>query len=254
MCPAAAWLVNRRRELLCHALVVEMDDGLVLVETGIGTADLARPSRLGPGRWLAGFSYDPATTALAGIERLGFTAGDVRHVVLTHMDLDHAGGLSDFPDAAVHVHADELAAARSPSAFHRLRYRSVHWAHGPRWRPARGEGERWFGFDAVRDLDGLPPEILMVPLPGHSPGHCAVAVNRGDRWLLHCGDAYFHAGEVGPRGRGSAGLSFFQWLVEDDRATRLHNQARLRELERDHGDEIEVFCAHDPDEFDRLAQ
>ena len=37
------------------------------------------------------------TTALKQLEALGFAAGDVRHIVTTHLDLDHAGGLPDFP-------------------------------------------------------------------------------------------------------------------------------------------------------------
>ena len=32
------------------------------------------------------------------------------------------------------------------------------------------------GFDGVRQLEGLPPEILMVPMPGHTWGHAGVAV------------------------------------------------------------------------------
>ena len=45
-----------------------------------------------------------------------------------------------------------------------------------------GGGEPWMGFDAVRDLDGLPPEILLVPLAGHTWGHSGVAVR--EEWQL----------------------------------------------------------------------
>jgi glyoxylase-like metal-dependent hydrolase (beta-lactamase superfamily II) len=46
-------------------------------------------------------------TAVRQIEELGFGAADVRHIVLTHFDLDHIGGLADFPDAEVHLTAGE---------------------------------------------------------------------------------------------------------------------------------------------------
>jgi len=46
---------------------------------------------------------------------LGFDPADVRDIVLTHLDLDHAGGLIDFPWARVHVYAEELRALQSPS-------------------------------------------------------------------------------------------------------------------------------------------
>ncbi len=97
--------VLRTARLVCHCLLLEVEDGLVLVDTGLGTADLAQPRRrLGP-MWLL-YSrplIDPGQTALAQVRRLGFAAADVRHIVLTHLDLDHAGGLSDFPTAQVHV-------------------------------------------------------------------------------------------------------------------------------------------------------
>jgi glyoxylase-like metal-dependent hydrolase (beta-lactamase superfamily II) len=76
---------------------------------------------------------------------------DVRNIVHTHLDLDHVGGLSDFPDALVHVHATALEAARRRDGFRaRRRYRPKMWAHDPKWRTYTHGGERWMGFDAVR--------------------------------------------------------------------------------------------------------
>ena len=55
------------------------------------------------------------------------------------------------------------------------------WDDVRHWRTYRSGGERWFGFEAVRDLDGLPPEILMIPLPGHTGGHAGVAIRHAER-------------------------------------------------------------------------
>lgn len=249
MCPRAGRLVNHEGRLVCHALLVEAPDGLVLVDSGISTLDCAEPDRLGVARLLAGFVYDPSGTAKARVDALGFSASDVRHVVVTHLDPDHAGGLADFPHATVHVHATELAAAKAPGWRHRARYREVLWAHGPKWAPIQPSGERWHGFEAVRDLPGLPPEILLIPLFGHSPGHSGVAVHTGDGWLLHCGDAYFHAGEM-TTGRGTIGLDWFQRLVQDDGRARVANQDRLRALRAEGG--VDLFSAHDPTELAAL--
>lgn len=54
---------------------------------------------------------EPAITAIRQIEALGFSPADVRHILLTHMDVDHTGGIADFPAAKVHVYAKEHAAA-----------------------------------------------------------------------------------------------------------------------------------------------
>lgn len=98
--------------------------------------------------------------------------------------------------------------------------------------PGRAAGEPWFGFEAVRALDGLPPEILVVPLPGHTWGHAGIAVDRGaEGWLLHAGDAYFYRHEVRRAKRKcTPGLRGYQTMMEVDRDRRLANQARLRAL------------------------
>ncbi|WP_433288668.1 MBL fold metallo-hydrolase [Pseudonocardia sp. CA-142604] len=237
-------------ELVCHCLLIETDNGLVLVDSGLGTGDVADPDATLTRGWrrLARPVLDIAETALHQVEALGFHASDVRHVVLTHLDLDHGGGLRDFPDAQVHVLRTELEAARGArSGSERTRYPRGQWAHGPKWAPHDPQGEEWFGFHAVRDIPGLPPEILLVPLIGHTVGHTGVAVRGDDRWLLHAGDAYFFHAEMRPDAPWcTPGLRVMQRQVETARGLRLANQERLRELVRAHGDEVTVFNAHDP--------
>jgi glyoxylase-like metal-dependent hydrolase (beta-lactamase superfamily II) len=243
-----------RGHMVCHCLLVETDRGLVLIDSGIGLEDIARPvERLGRTMLsMLGVKLDPEITAARQIERLGFDRRDVRHIVLTHLDLDHAGGLSDFPEAKVHVARTEYDAAVHPTHLRdRQRYRPQQWAHGPDWARYDTRGERWNGFECVRDLEGLPPELLLVPLVGHSRGHSAVAVDTGKGWLLHAGDAYFFHGEARPdEPFCPAGLRFFQWFVQAEAEARLWNQQRLRELVRDHAD-VRVFCAHDETELQR---
>lgn len=229
--------------MVCHSLLVVLPDKLVLVDAGMSKADNAEPSRLGPARFLAGFNLDD--TAFDAIVRAGFDPADVRDILLTHLDIDHAGGISDFPDATIHVHEDELAAASARQIV--PRYQTKQWAHGPKWAPFGSGGEAWNGFAAARDLTGLPPEILAIPTPGHSPGHAAIAVE-GERWLLHCGDAWFHHREMEQPPWCSVGLRAFQRVTEWDHRQRVANQARLRELTG-----VAKFCAHDPDEYLRLS-
>jgi glyoxylase-like metal-dependent hydrolase (beta-lactamase superfamily II) len=260
MCPAGGRrLINEHGYMVAHCLLLETDSsGLVLVDTGIGLADTADPR----GRLGAIFTSvvrprtDPAATALRQVEALGFSAGDVRHVVVTHLDVDHAGGLPDFPDAVVHVHAIEQAAALSRSRLEeKERYRPAHFAHGPKWATYRAvAADTWFGFAAVRSLPGLPDDILAVPLPGHTRGHAAIAVNDGSRWLLHAGDAYFDRAVIStPPRRPQVGLRVFENLVAMERSRLQSNHARLQELAHGHADEVSVFCSHDPSEFKGLA-
>jgi hypothetical protein len=46
-------------------------------------------------------------------------------------------------------------------------------------------------------------------------------------------------------------LTLFQSIMETERKPRLENQNRMRALVRDHGDEVEIFSAHDPAELAR---
>lgn len=262
MCPfGGRWIGGeggplRAARLVCHVLLVETDHaGLVVVDTGLGLADLAQP---GP---RLGRAFVAATrpvlreeeTAVRRIEALGFSAEDVRHVVLTHMDLDHAGGLADFPNATVHLmEAEHRAATERPTRAERERYRPVQWAHGPTFETYAPAGEPWHGFPCVRGLRGLPPEILLVPLSGHSRGHAGVAVESDHGWLLHAGDAYFHEGQMKRDPRCPSLLTLFQNAVAIDRGAMRANQARLRELANDPSAGVRVFSAHDPRELDAM--
>ena len=246
-------------EIVGHCLLIETPaHGLVLVDTGYGLKDVAHPQGRVPNFFwaLLNIRLREEETAARQVERLGFRREDVRHIVLTHLDFDHAGGVEDFPAAAVHVMADEYAAAAGPKRgfVAHERYRPRQWNEVGDWRTyhARDGGEAWFGFDAVRDLDGLPPEILLVPLPGHSWGHAGVAIDLGTGWLLHAGDAYFHRGEVrSEERRCTPGLRAYQTLMETHRGQRLANQGRVRRLSLERAGEVRVICAHDPEEFHR---
>lgn len=266
MCPFGGRLVSGgvapilgRAELVIHVLLVETpNDGLVLVDTGMGLDDVRSPGRRLGAMFIAMARprLRESETAVRQVERLGFTRRDVRHIVVTHLDPDHAGGLVDFPEAKVHVHRAEHLAATQPSTFaERHRYRAIQIAHGPRWEIHDGaDGERWFGFENVR---AVGDDVLLVPLPGHTRGHSAVAVRTGERggpaWLLHCGDAYFFHGETERASRCPPVLRAFQSAIAIDDGARRANADRLRALHRDHGSEVRLLSAHDAEELRLFA-
>ncbi len=252
MCPRGARMLVghggllETTRLVCHCLLIEGADGLVLVDTGFGIDDVRRPRQLGlPFNGIVRPQLDESETAVAQIRALGFEPNDVRHIITTHLDLDHAGGLPDFPDAEVHLLGIEHDAAMNPPLRDRLRYVSAHWDHGPRWVRHGVEGEEWLGFESVRIVPGSDAEILLVPLPGHTVGHTGVAIRLPDGWLLHCGDAFFHHGEVETPPHCPPGLSMFQTLSQADGKARRQNRDRLRELAARHGGEVRLVCSHD---------
>jgi glyoxylase-like metal-dependent hydrolase (beta-lactamase superfamily II) len=237
--------------MCCHCLLIEGDHGLILVDSGLGVEDITDPKRLGLlFNWTIRPRLEVAETALRQVVDLGFRPTDLRHIIPTHLDLDHAGGLGDFPDATVHVFAPELRAAREPTLWERGRYRMAQLREVVNWAPLHVDGEEWFGFASVRALPGTRDDVLLIPLAGHSRGHCGVAVRAPEGWLLHCGDAYFHRSEVAPcGGLAPLGLRLFESLVNVDGAARRANQERLRQLTRATMGAVRLICSHDPAEL-----
>ena len=231
---------------ICHCLLLEDEAGLALVDTGLGLLDVRHPlERIGqPLLDLVGFQFHEDDTAIRQIESRGLSPARVRHVILTHADNDHVGGLADFPAARVHISAEELASVRDGHS----RYLPQPFAHGPQWEPVPPCDLKWFGLPARPVPLGLSAEVLLIPLFGHTHGHCGVAIRQPRGWLLHAGDAYYLRVETV---RDDDPVSQLATLRADDNAQRLDSLAQLRRLLRDHADEIEIFGYHDPHELPR---
>ena len=232
--------------VVSHVLLIEARS-LVLVDSGYGLDDIADPARqLGPVRHLLRPALNPAETAARQVERLGFGRNDVRYIVLTHLDLDHIGGLSDFPHAQVHVTTAEAAGAiRSPSRREKMRYRPAQWAHHPKIIEHDPAGDTWQGFAAAEQLDTIAPGIVLIALPGHTRGHAAVAVDTGDRWLLHAGDAFYHHGTLNSR-TAAYPPSCAPGDASPQPEKFRDNHARLAELHQRADPALSIICSHDP--------
>lgn len=244
-------------KLVCHTLLIETENGLVLVDTGMGLRDVMQPKERISGffRKILRPILRENETAYYQIEQLGFNPKDVRHIVLTHLDFDHAGGIDDFPNAKVHLLDAELRASQNRKTFiSRGRYSPAQLTHSKEWTTYHPEGERWYGFQCVRSLEGLPPEILLIPLIGHTEGHCGVAVETDKGWLLHAGDAYFYRGELEKNPHCTPGLRAYQNMMEVNRELRLKNQERLRHLAQNYQHEVTIFSAHDAIEYLSLRE
>lgn len=254
-CPVCAPLFGQKgwkAHLVCHCLLIETDRGLVLIDTGLGLQDyLNMEKRLGTlVKKVGHIESNLKLSAIQQIQQLGFSPNDVRHIFVTHLDFDHAGGISDFPNATVHVLAAEFNATQSLSVKNKLRYKTDQFKQHRYWSFAEhNDGEEWFNLQKVRGLPLFQDEILMIPLLGHTAGHCGIAIKKSDGWLLFCGDAYYSHLELEPKNKLRA-LGIIERLFAENNQQRIHNLKQLQYLAQ-HESSIELICAHDPVEFNR---
>ena len=189
-----------RPPLVTHCLLVESKDGLLLVDTGFGRRDHTDPTPFVRSFMkVSNFRSDVTKTAIDQVKGLGYLPEDVRHIAITHMHLDHVGGLPDFPNARVHIYEKEYTAIYQPRIIEeKVVCRPEHWDHGPDWVVHELDEVDWFGFNCTPEVSLGEGSFFFVPLTGHTRGHSAVVIKTPDGWLMHSGDSYVYHGDVEP--------------------------------------------------------
>ncbi|WP_043179651.1 MBL fold metallo-hydrolase, partial [Pseudomonas aeruginosa] len=162
----------------------------------------------------------------------------VDRILLSHAHWDHASGLVDFPEVPVWAPYEEIAFSRiatPPAAF------PSQFRHGVRWRPYSFDPQPFMGFDESLDLFG-DGRLVLVPLPGHTPGSVGLFVTLDSgRRLFFSGDTSWRLeGVEGPRQKFFAGRA----LVDRDPARTLAQLAKIRLLLRS-DPRLSVIPAHD---------
>lgn len=260
LCPLCSKLINGHGslnepgKLVCHCLLIEDNNRLMMVDTGLGLQDIKQPNhRLGK---FFQKTFKPKLlveeTAHHQIQALGYSPNDVTDIFPTHLDLDHIGGVSDFPNATVHVYQPELEQILKPDFKDKLRFRQNQFKPTPTWQVYTQTDSKWFGLPAFSLKTKLGLDLFIIPLIGHTKGHVGIAVQQDNgRWILHCGDAYYHHSQLDEVKRMPIGLKAFEASVQAIRHERINSLNQLKRLKATHSNEIEFFCAHDPVELDR---
>jgi len=139
--------------------------GNVLFDTGCHP-DVAKDpeSRWGGMTKVFSLISAPGDNLPNNLDAIGVGADDIDVVVNSHFHTDHCGCNAFFRKATVVCHADELAAASAPDA-EKAGFVAADWKHPNRFETLTGQ----------RDLFG-DGRIVLVPLPGHTPGTTAALV------------------------------------------------------------------------------
>jgi N-acyl homoserine lactone hydrolase len=172
-----------------YAWAIEHPEGVIVVDTGSG-AHLKSLPRWHPYFQLAvRFDIEPEQEAGAQLRGLGIGARDVKTVVLTHLHVDHDGGLTHFPHSRILVDQGESArTAGIRGAL--LGYLPRRW---PSWfdpKPLPWQQSRRGPFARTAQITQAG-DIIAVPTPGHTPAHVSILVDEGEQQTMLAGDASY---------------------------------------------------------------
>lgn len=170
-------------DLPVPAWLIEHPDGLVLFDTGLH-ADLQHDtSRLGRSAAVFNPLFEPGEELAARLAGVGVRAGDVTHMVFSHLHFDHAGGTVEIPDARIVVQRAEWEAAHRARLIEAGVYNPDDFDHGHEVEQVEGAHDV-FG-------DG---RVTCVPTPGHTVGHQALRLELESGPVVLTGDCvYFEA-------------------------------------------------------------
>ena len=171
------------------AYAIEHRDGVILVDAGASAAAKRLPRWHPYFRNAVRFDIEPEQEAGPQLRAIGIGSSDVRRVVLTHLHIDHDGGLAAFPASEILVSRGELK--RASGIAGRIRgYLPQRWPADFDPQPLVLDGGPYGPFERSRRLtaDGA---IVAVATPGHTPDHLSVIVQDGDKAIFIAGDASY---------------------------------------------------------------
>jgi glyoxylase-like metal-dependent hydrolase (beta-lactamase superfamily II) len=178
-------------------------------------------------RFLAG-QLKPEIALPQLLRRIGEDPSKLRWAILSHVHLDHAGGLMDLPHLPVLLTREELQFANDPTVQAKGYVIAAHTQKFP--RPAaptlQFEPKPYETFDESADLykDGT---VIVVPLRGHTPGSLGIFVNLSPTLR------FFYVGDAVDDERGfeeRVGKSLILQDSDNDRALANLVVGRLNDL------------------------
>ncbi|MGZ5323102.1 MAG: N-acyl homoserine lactonase family protein [Solirubrobacterales bacterium] len=163
--------------------------GAILVDTGLHPSVASDP-RHNLGR-IGGslFELEQGRDAVSQLRPKGVSPADVAVVVMTHLHLDHASAISEFPESLFVVSSDEWREATEHGTI-RNGYRPVHYDHAFDYCSVDFDSdaiESYGPFGRTFDLLG-DGSVRLVFTPGHSAGHMSVICRLPRRDFVICGD------------------------------------------------------------------
>lgn len=220
-------------ELVVPTFLVEHDDGLVLIDTGLAPEAADDPVAT-YGEELGGIvRMTPEQRLDHGLAAIGVRPDDVSHVVVSHVHFDHTGGLR-------HVrHARFLLGAGDRGAVDGSDTGVAALARTQDIDPVRDAD--WTFVDGDHDVFG-DGAVVVLAMPGHTPGNTSVLLRlEHETLILSCDTAHLHEALERPA----------PMAADTVRSEALTSLQRLIGLAGTH--DADVWVTHDPEDWARFS-
>lgn len=252
--PKTMWALLSRSwvEVPINVFVLEHRDGLVLFDTGLNPAISSDPDYIASAvgqfflRKVFRLHIGPEDSLSRNLERLRFSASDVRKVIFSHLHFDHIGGIREVPQAELLVSRKEWSQLSEPHPERDWILREHIDLPNTRWRQVeflRTDDSTIAAFGVCHDVMG-DGSMVLLPTPGHTPGSMSLLVrSAGYPPLLFVGD-----------------LSYAPELLMQDRVPGVYSDkvqlrssfAKVRAL-KEALPNLLILGSHDPAAADALA-
>jgi N-acyl homoserine lactone hydrolase len=166
--------LGNKEDFPSTAWLIEGGSKLVLVDTGMCETPKAHWHH-------PGSHQEPGESICERLGALGIKPEDIEVVVFTHLHWDHCANMKRFTKAQYIVHEAELEFAMNPIPPY---YRSYE-------APITGYEAPFHGvsFKTISNDYEVIPGVIVIPTPGHSPGHQSVVVETNSGKVIAAGDA-----------------------------------------------------------------
>ncbi len=239
------WSRTMIAQVTVSGLVIKHPSGTWMIDSGDSSQMAAEIAELSGAfdRWymrqLPG-SMPIIATAPVALRLIGVDPASMSGVLLSHAHVDHAGGMVDLPGVPALLSAEELAFVEATPTRGGFQIPAHARTLAGRMKPIEFKSVPYEVFDRSADLFG-DGSVVVVPLPGHTPGSVGVFVNvSASLRILHIGDTTMvKEGFERPAAKG-----FLVSLLDNDRAGANELLQLLKQL-HDQVPELVIMPAHD---------
>lgn len=201
-----AYKAGQAKEITSSCYLIRNGDRFLLWDTGVSAEMKAKPAENAAQR------ITLSKTIVEQLAEIGVRPEQIETIGISHFHFDHMGQAASFPKAKLVMGAGDLDELRATSPDPRLQVDLVKpWlAKGSNAVAARGD------VDIFHD-----GRVIMLNLPGHTPGHRGLLVKLASGNVLLTGDLYHFTEQVAHKGVPPFNTNRADTLASMDRFDKL---------------------------------